>query len=92
LQALIEAGDLAEAFRIAEVYAHRGDAERAFEWLRTGEAYAAGKMGWRVSGRRPVWLLEFSPLLRPLQADPRWATWYATARQPWRQAANNGPP
>jgi tetratricopeptide (TPR) repeat protein len=92
LQALIEAGDLAEAFRIAEVYAHRGDADRAFEWLRTGEAYASGNMGWRVSGRRPAWLLEYSPLLRPLQADPRWSTSYATARQPRRQAANSPPP
>ncbi|MDP9197997.1 MAG: winged helix-turn-helix domain-containing protein [Pseudomonadota bacterium] len=53
LQALIEAGDLAEAFRIAEIHAHRGDAEQAFRWLRTGQQNA-DKMGWRVSGRRPV--------------------------------------
>jgi DNA-binding winged helix-turn-helix (wHTH) protein/tetratricopeptide (TPR) repeat protein len=88
LQALIETGDV-EAFRIAEIYAHRGNTEQAFEWLRRGEAYARA-MGWRASQRRPVWLLEHSPLLRPLQKDPRWTPWYTAARQPSRQAAIAG--
>jgi len=55
---MIELGDQAEAFRIAELYAHRGDAEQAFKWLRIGQQYTV-QMGWRIAGRRPVWLLEY---------------------------------
>lgn len=86
LQRLIQTGGAREGFRIAEVYAHRNDAERTFEWLNLGAAHLRGT-GWRGSGRRPVWLLEHSPFLRPLQQDPRWGPWYAAARRPWRQAA-----
>ena len=50
------------AYQIAEAYAHRGEADKAFEWLErayaqrdSGTAYAAGDV-----------------FFRPLHNDPRW--------------------
>jgi DNA-binding winged helix-turn-helix (wHTH) protein/Tfp pilus assembly protein PilF len=83
LNALIESAGAADAFRIAEVYAHRGDADRAFEWLRTGDAHARETRWWNW-GRRPLWTLPDSPFLQPLKSDPRWDAWYAGAREPLR--------
>lgn len=83
---LIERGKTAESYRIAEVYAHRGDVENTFVWLRQGAAHAR-EAGWRASGRRPVWVLAYSPLLERARQDLRWAAWYAAARRPARQAA-----
>lgn len=85
LRKLVESEGAREGFRIAEVYAQRGDADRAFEWLHAGEAHQRANA--RSFGRRPLWLLEHSPFLQALRQDPRWARWYAAARQPWRQAA-----
>lgn len=50
------AGAAAEAFRIAEVYDHRGDADRAFEWLRNGEAYVRETRWatWYTAARQPL--------------------------------------
>jgi len=86
LRRLIEFGRPAESYRIAEVYAHRGDVESSFVWLREGAAHAR-YAGWRGNGRRPLWVLEYSPLLERTRQDPRWAAWYAAARGPVRQAA-----
>lgn len=86
LRRLIKSDGAGEGFRIAEVYAYRGDADRAFEWLETGKAHMRAS-SWRSPGRRPLWLLEYSPFLKPLQAHPRWRAWYASAREPWRRAA-----
>lgn len=55
------AGD--SAFQIAEVYAARGAADTAFEWLE--RAYA------QRDGGLASWL-KTSPHLRALHADPRW--------------------
>ncbi|HEU4333956.1 MAG TPA: hypothetical protein VFT32_05620, partial [Candidatus Eisenbacteria bacterium] len=49
--------------QIASAYAHRGDAERAFEWLE------------RARAARDPGLAEIrvEPLFRTLHRDPRWA-------------------
>jgi len=52
------------AGNLAQVYAHRGDIERAFEWLE--EEYAANGAGGFLEFR-------WDPLLDPLRGDPRWA-------------------
>jgi tetratricopeptide (TPR) repeat protein len=51
------------ACQIAEIYAARGDADRAFEWL--GRAQAQEDSG--------VAQLQFSPCCRPIHGDPRWS-------------------
>jgi hypothetical protein len=61
LRELVERGSVVAACQIAWAYAHRNDADRAFEWLERGYA------------RRdtPSWLSRH-PLLRSLHADSRW--------------------
>jgi TolB-like protein/Tfp pilus assembly protein PilF len=51
------------AYRIAGVYAWRGEKDRAFEWL--GRAHAEGDIGFA--------LMKMDPLLRGLRGDPRYA-------------------
>ena len=86
LRRLIDSGAPPDSYRIAEVYAHRGDIESAFDWLRKGAAYAR-EAGWRATGRRPAWVLQYSPLLKSTRQDVRWAAWYAATQRPARQAA-----
>src|SRR5581483_12032945 len=64
-------GDVA-ACQVADVYAYRGDANRAFEWLE--RAYA----------QRDEGLVEIKtdPLLRDLHADPRYAALLARMHLP----------
>jgi eukaryotic-like serine/threonine-protein kinase len=50
------------AFQIAEVYAYRGETDKAFEWL--GRAYKQRDGG--------MTQLIGNPLLRSLERDPRW--------------------
>jgi TolB-like protein len=60
LKQLLEARNRNE-FAIAEIYAHRGDRDRAFEWLRRArEAHA------------DVRAVKFSPFLDNLRSDPRY--------------------
>jgi TolB-like protein/Tfp pilus assembly protein PilF len=60
LKQLLEARNRDE-FAIAEIYARRGDRDRAFEWLRRArEAHA------------DVRAIRFSPLLDNLRSDPRY--------------------
>ncbi len=63
LDTLIAKFGTSASYRIARVYAWRGEADRAFEWLE--RAYA----------RRTMRLLDvkFDPLLRKLRVDPRYA-------------------
>ncbi len=61
LQRLIETYSNDGPFQIAEVYAYRGDADRAFEWLET--AYERRDPG--------VSQIVGDPLLRRIESDPR---------------------
>jgi hypothetical protein len=74
LLALIETAEgEAPSLRVAEVYAYRGELDKAFAWLQSSQwAYCDDPS------------LQHSPFLRPLRADPRWDEWVASAR---RQAA-----
>jgi TPR repeat protein len=69
LDRLIEVGAGDSAFQIAEVYAHRGDADAAFEWLeRAREQRDPG-----------VSQIQSGPLLRrTLRGDARWRTFLET--------------
>jgi TolB-like protein/Tfp pilus assembly protein PilF len=62
LRSLIEAGTADWAYQIAEIYAFRGEADSAFEWL--DRAYSQRDAG-LVS-------IKADPLLRPIQADTRY--------------------
>jgi TolB-like protein/Tfp pilus assembly protein PilF len=62
LQELIAKYQGEAAYQVAEVYAVRGEADLAFEWLE--RAYAQRDPG--LSQMKP------QPLLRSLHADPRW--------------------
>ena len=61
------------AFQIAEVYAFRGEPDRAFEWL--DRAYVQHDPG------LPEQLVG-DPLLRSLQHDPRYAAFLKRMRLP----------
>ena len=59
------------ALRLAEVYAQRGEADAAFQWMETTRT-RLGPNAWLDSGSEWVWWLRFSPFLTPLHGDPRW--------------------
>jgi tetratricopeptide (TPR) repeat protein len=59
-------------FQIAEVYAFRGEADRAFEWLE--RAYTQRDTGL-------IWL-KADPLLKGLQRDPRYTAFLKKMRLP----------
>jgi len=60
------------AFQIAEVFAYRGNADRAFEWLDRAFAQRDGGMA----------DLKNNPLLKSLQGDPRHAALFKRMRLP----------
>jgi hypothetical protein len=62
LDELIAKGSHNAAYQIAEVYAWRGDKERAFEWLERARAQRDGGLT----------SVKADPLFRGLQSDPRW--------------------
>jgi DNA-binding winged helix-turn-helix (wHTH) protein/tetratricopeptide (TPR) repeat protein len=70
LAELIRVTQEREAYRVAEVYAFRGETERAFDWLEVAAQQA--RSGDRFPLRSPPIAMLQSPILRPLQADPRW--------------------
>jgi DNA-binding winged helix-turn-helix (wHTH) protein/tetratricopeptide (TPR) repeat protein len=70
LAGLIQATRDKEAYRVAEVYAFRGETELAFDWL--GVAAEQVRSGDPFPSRSPPMAMLQSPILRPLQADPRW--------------------
>lgn len=60
------------AYQIAEVYAFRGEADRAFEWLERAYAQRDGGLS-QMKG---------SPLLKNLERDPRYAAFLKKMRLP----------
>jgi tetratricopeptide (TPR) repeat protein len=62
LRALIDGFGWTAAYQIAEAYAHRGEVDKAYEWLEA--AYAQRDPGVVYSA--------VDGLLRPLHGDPRW--------------------
>ena len=60
------------AFQIAEVYAVRGEADRAFEWLE--RAYAQRDVG--------LTSMKGDPLLKSLERDPRYVAFLKKMRLP----------
>jgi len=82
---MIESNGKLEGFRIAEVYAHRGEIDASLRWLDSAVA-TQRELGWRALGRRPLWILAHWPLLQAVRQDSRWESWYAAARQPRRQS------
>lgn len=70
LAELIHATREREAYRVAEVYAFRGETDLAFEWLEVATRQISS--GDRFPPRSPPLAMLQSPILRPLQADPRW--------------------
>jgi serine/threonine protein kinase/tetratricopeptide (TPR) repeat protein len=72
LAELLEKDKQGTAFQIAEVYAFRGDADESFDWLE--EAYAQRDPGLaRIKG---------DPLLKSLEADPRYKAFLEKMRLP----------
>jgi tetratricopeptide (TPR) repeat protein len=59
------------AYQLAIVYANRGDADRAFQWLERGAQQRDAGMLW----------MKYDPLLRPLSRDPRFKTILAKMHQ-----------
>jgi len=64
LEHIIATSGKESTYQIAEVYAFRGQRERAFEWLERSLALQDAGMRY----------LKHDPLLRPLRADPRYVT------------------
>jgi tetratricopeptide (TPR) repeat protein len=65
--ALIDGFAWTAAYQVAEVYAYRGEIDKAFEWLET--AFLQNDPGVIYSGS--------DPFLAPLHEDARWATFVA---------------
>jgi hypothetical protein len=61
------------AYQIAEVYAFRGESDRAFEWLE--RAYTQRDTGL-------AYYLNGDPLLKKLERDPRYAAFLKKMRLP----------
>jgi serine/threonine-protein kinase len=72
LEALIGQHGQGSAFQIAEVYAFGGDRERAFEWLDRARAQLDGGLAF----------VRFSPLMRSLRSDPRYAALLSSLHLP----------
>jgi TolB-like protein/Tfp pilus assembly protein PilF len=62
LRTLIETDAEGAAFQIAEIYAYRGEADPAFEWLERAYRQRDAGMG----------TMKLDPFLRGLHGDPRW--------------------
>jgi len=64
--------DTTQAFQIADVYAFRGESDRAFQWLERAYAQRDGGLTW----------IKGDPLLKSLQRDPRYAAFLKKMRLP----------
>jgi TolB-like protein/Tfp pilus assembly protein PilF len=72
LAELLEKDSEGAAFQIAEVYAFRGEKDKAFEWLERAYAQRDGGLS-QMKG---------DPLLRSLESDPRYAAFLKKMRLP----------
>jgi tetratricopeptide (TPR) repeat protein len=72
LREILEKDKEDSAFQIAEVYAFRGEADEAFEWLNRAYAQRDGGLS-HIKG---------NPLLRDLEGDPRYAAFLKKMRLP----------
>ena len=72
LNEFIEKDRKVGAFQIAEVYAFRGEADKAFVWLERAYAQRDGGLAW----------LKGDPLLKNLEADPRYKAFLKKMRLP----------
>jgi Tfp pilus assembly protein PilF len=71
IQRLLASPAIPEVVRVAEIYAHRGDADATFRWMTT--AYdRIGPHPWETGNDISLWALLVSPFLRQLDNDPRW--------------------
>lgn len=77
LETLIESSRTSDPFRIAEVYAYRGEIDEAFKWLQTAKKYRNES---RLRAWRPLWAMRLSPFLKPLHTDARWDAWVASTQ------------
>ena len=64
----------ADPFRLAEVHAYRGNADEAFAWLELAARPIDSRSG-VLPAARQLWEMRASPILAPLHADSRWASW-----------------
>ena len=71
MQRLAAGSDAQASLRLAEIYAHWGDAEQAFRWMEETRA-RLGVEAKESPQHRWAWELRFSPFLRPLHTDARW--------------------
>ena len=84
LAELLDPATAADPIQIAEVYAYRGQADLAFEWLHAAieledPQRCAARSCW------PLGFAEQLPLLAPLRSDPRWEIWKDSVQR--RQSA-----
>ena len=69
---MIEKDQSDAAFQIAEIYAYRGEADKAFEWLE--RAYKQRDAG--------LTLMKGDPLLRNIERDPRYRAFLQKMKLP----------
>ena len=82
LDKMIEGFRDSDPLRIVEVYAYRGDSDRAFEWLTRGTDWiSSGRLPGPFGGMMP-WALRLSPFVASLRSDPRWIKWTAKRAAP----------
>lgn len=79
LAKLVDAARESDPLRMVEVYAYRGETDRAFGWLAAGS-------DWFERGNQPhpspcvvPWTLRRSPFTASLHGDARWQNWVARA-------------
>ena len=66
-----------DPLRLAELWAHLGRPDEAFEQLERASA-AQALPPWQQGSQIRLWMMPYSALLRPLHADPRWDDWLAS--------------
>lgn len=63
-----------QAYRLAEIYAFRGELDAAFHWLTVGGRAVAARP---ATTTEFTWEVQASPLLAQVRHDPRWQDWLA---------------